>query len=78
MLLAMMRQSQVQPGVDSVSTPNDAPEYNSDSSVRPQGLLGRLLALQDEQAPKGFDSNPQDASQQALPERRPGRRTYRV
>lgn len=78
MLLAMMQQSQVQPGADSVSAPDGAPEYNSDSDGSPQGLLGRQLALQDEQTPKGFDSNPQDAPQQALPERRLGRRTYRV
>jgi hypothetical protein len=79
LLRGLMQQGQVQQGDDSVSIPNDAPEYSPDSHGSPQGgLLGRLLALQDEQARKGLDSNQQDASRQALPERRLGRRTYRV
>lgn len=52
----MMEQGQVQPDAESVSTPNDAPEYSSDSYGSPQGgLLGRLLALRDERARAAVD-----------------------
>ena len=52
----MMQQGQVQPDAESVSTPNDAPEYSSDSYGSPQGgLLGRLLALRDERARPAVD-----------------------
>jgi hypothetical protein len=50
LLLAMMRQGQVQPGADSLSTQNQAPEYSPGTSFNPQGgLLSRLLSLQAEQ-----------------------------
>lgn len=50
-LQAMVQQSQVQTSVNSGSTLNGAPEYNSDYYDSPQGgLLGRLLALQAEQS----------------------------
>jgi hypothetical protein len=45
------------------------------------GLLGMLYEMMQQRELKpdaGFASNPQDASQQAPPERRLGRRTYRV
>jgi hypothetical protein len=55
LLRAMIRQGQVQPGADSASTPTGAPEFNSDSYGSPQGLLGRLLALHNEQAGNAVD-----------------------
>jgi len=48
---------------------------------RPGGLLGMLYEMMRQSEPNpdsGFDSNPRDASQQAPPERRLGRRTYRL
>lgn len=57
LLRAMMQQGQVQPGVDSASITSGAPEYNSDGYGSPQGgLLGRLLALQDERARNAVDA----------------------
>jgi hypothetical protein len=44
MLRAVMQQGQAQQGSDSLSTPNGAPEINSDNSLQ-GGLLGMLLAL---------------------------------
>jgi hypothetical protein len=55
-LLALMQQGQVRSGADSVSTSNGVPENNSDSYGSPQGLLGRLFALQDEQARNASDA----------------------
>lgn len=78
LLRGLMQEGRVQQVDDSVSTPNGASEHSSDSHDSPQGgLFGRLLAQQDEQARKGYDSNPRDASRQAPPLRRLGRRTYR-
>jgi hypothetical protein len=56
MLRAMMQQGQAQSGADSVSVPNNRPEYNSNSDGSLQGgLVGRLLALQDAQARNARD-----------------------
>jgi hypothetical protein len=52
----------------------------TDAAPAAGGLLGMLYAMMQQSEPKpdgGFDSSPQDVSQQALPERRLGRRTYR-
>jgi hypothetical protein len=73
-LLAMMQQAKVQPGADSASTPNNAPEYDSNSYGSPQaGLLGRLLALQGEQAGNAVDV---DAYGSYGPDRSRVARTY--
>lgn len=57
MLQAIMPQAQVQPGTNSISAPNGAPDYHSDNyGSAPGGLLGRLLALQDEQARNASDA----------------------
>jgi hypothetical protein len=53
LLRGLMQQGQIQPGTDSVSTPNGAPEYNSNSFGSPQG---GLLALQDEQTRNASDA----------------------
>ena len=56
LLRAMMPQGQVQPSSDTASTPNRASEFNPNSYGRPQGLLGRLLALHNEQAVDAYGS----------------------
>jgi hypothetical protein len=45
----------IQPGINFASIPNEAPEFNTDSYGSPQGLLGRLLALQNERARNAVD-----------------------
>jgi hypothetical protein len=55
LLRAMIQQGHVPPDANSASTQNGAPEFNSDSYGSPQGLLGRLLALQNERAGNAVD-----------------------
>jgi hypothetical protein len=53
----MLQQSQVQSSADSIPVLSGPLEYNSDSYGGPQGgLLGRLLALQDERARDAADA----------------------
>jgi len=52
-LQALMRQNQNQPAAESDSAANSVPKYHFDNDGSPQGgLLGRLLALQDQKAAK--------------------------
>jgi hypothetical protein len=76
-LPGMLRRYARQHGIDFGPMPNGAPKYLGGYG-RPQGLIDKLLAVPDERTRKASDSNQQDASQQAVPERRLGRRTYRV
>jgi len=60
----MMPRGQVQSPADSIFAANGTPEYHSNSNESPQGgLLGRLIALQEEQ--NQYRSNPQYGGQAA-------------